>query len=124
MSEQGTSLIASFPLRDTSVHSYRTDPTYFSFVNLFPSIPSYDVFGIWVYNTTDQTINVQLIGNTIGIFFPDYSIGSSFTVGAGAAVLAPVPLDQAPTPYLGLQVSASTAPTSGTVMAVLYGVPT
>jgi hypothetical protein len=116
--------VIGFQLRDTSVHTYRTDPQYFRLLNIFPSAPPYSSLGVWVYNSTDQQVSVQLIGNIDQTqSFPDYSIGSSFTTNSGQANLAVYSVDQVVSPYIGVQLSASTAPSSGSVIVLLYAVP-
>ncbi len=117
-------LVSGFQLRDTNVHSYRTDPQYFRVINIFPSVPPYSSFGVWIYNSTNQSVSVQLIGNIDSTqSFPDYTIGSAVSVSSGQTVMAVYPIDQVASPYIGVQLSASTAPTSGSVIVLLYAVP-
>jgi len=119
LSERGGEavLVNAYPLTDTSVHSYRTDSSYFYLVHLSRGVASY---GIWVYNSTNQTINVQVIGNvTNNQSYPDYLIGSAYTVDSGDASMYVLSAESALTPFVSLQISANTAPTSGAVYAVV-----
>ena len=110
-------IVNAFPLLDTNVHSYRTDPSYISIV---PMLKHYDEYAVWVYNGTNQTVNAQVIGNvTNDQSYPDYTIGSAYTVGPGAANMYVLAEDTALTPFVSLQISANTAPTSGYVYAVV-----
>ena len=69
-----STLVNAFPLRDTNTHTYRTDPNY---ILLVPLLKHYDEYAVWVYNGTNQTVNVQVIGNvTNDQSYPDYTIGS------------------------------------------------
>jgi len=86
-------------------------------VHLSRGVASY---GIWVYNSTNQTINVQVIGNvTNNQSYPDYLIGSAYTVDSGDASMYVLSAESALTPFVSLQISANTAPTSGAVYAVV-----
>jgi len=110
-------IVNAFPLRDTNTHTYRTDPSY---ISLAPMLKRYDEYAVWVYNGTNQTVNVQVIGNvTNDQSYPDYTIGSAYTVGSGAANMYVLAEDAALTPFVSFQISANTAPTSGYVYAVV-----
>jgi hypothetical protein len=110
-------IVNAFPLRDTNVHNYVTDPNY---ISLVPMLKRYDEYAVWVYNGTNQTINVQVIGNvTNDQSYPDYSIGSAYTVNPGYANMYVLAEDAALTPFVSLSISANTAPTSGYVYAVV-----
>lgn len=113
-------LVNGYPLRDTNVHNYRTDPNYFSIRQIIGRIRIYGSFGVWVYNNTNQTVSVQLIGNVSNDqAYPDYTIGSPQSVSPGNTALITFSITDVTTPFLGVQISASTAPTSGYVSAVL-----
>lgn len=115
--EHALVMVNAFPLRDTNVHSYRTDPSY---ISLAPMLKRCDEYAVWVYNGTNQTINVQVIGNvTNDQSYPDYTIGSAYTVSSGAASMYVFPVESALTPFISIQVSANAAPTSGYVYAVV-----
>ena len=113
-------IVNQFPLRDTSVHSYRTDPSYINMTQVIGGTQKYRVFNIVVYNTTNQQVTVQAIGNiTNDQSFPDVPIGSSFTINSGEMVYSMFPIEQALSPFVSVQVSAATAPSSGYVYAIL-----
>jgi len=107
----------AFPLRDTNVHSYRTDPSY---ISLAPMLKHYDEYAVWVYNGTNQTINAQVIGNvTNDQSYPDYAIGQQGTLSASAADIYVFSTESAFTPFVSAQISAASAPTSGSVYVVV-----
>jgi hypothetical protein len=115
--ERAFVIVNAFPLRDTNVHTYRTDPSY---ISLAPMLKHYDEYAVWVFNGTNQTINVQVIGNvTNDQSYPDYTIGSAYTVGAAFANMYSFSAETALTPFVSVQISANTAPTSGAVYAVV-----
>jgi len=110
-------IVNAFPLRDTNAHSYRTDPSY---ISLAPLLKHYDEYAVWVYNGTNQTVNVQVIGNvTNDQSYPDYLIGSTYSVDSGDADMYVLSIESALTPFVSVQVSAGVAPTSGAVYAVV-----
>jgi len=112
-----STLVNAFPLRDTNTHTYRTDPNY---ILLVPLLKHYDEYAVWVYNGTNQTVNVQVIGNvTNDQSYPDYTIGSAYTVAMTSTNMYVLREDVALTPFVSLSVSANTAPTSGSVYAVV-----
>jgi hypothetical protein len=105
--ERAFVIVNAFPLRDTNAHSYRTDPSY---ISLAPLLKRYDVYAVWVYNGTDQTINAQVIGNvTNDQSYPDYTIGSAYTVASGGVNMYVLAEGAALTPFVSLTVSATTA---------------
>jgi len=119
LSERGGEavLVNAYPLTDTSVHSYRTDSSYFYLVRLSRGVTSY---GIWVYNSTNQTVNVQVIGNvTTNGSYPDYLIGSAYSVDSGDSDMYVLSTESALTPFVSVQISANIAPTSGYVYGVV-----
>jgi len=110
-------VVNAFPLRDTNTHSYRTDPSY---ISLAPMLKHYEEYAVWVYNGTNQTVNVQVIGNvTNDQSYPDYTIGSAYTVASDGVNMYVLAVENALTPFVSLQISANTAPTSGAVYAVV-----
>jgi len=110
-------IVNAFPLRDTNVHTYRTDPSY---ISLAPLLKHYDEYAVWVFNGTNQTVNAQAIGNvTNDQSYPDYTIGSAYTVASDGVNMYVLAESAALTPFVSLQVSANTAPTSGYVYAVV-----
>ena len=114
--EETAVLVKNFPITDTNTHTYRTDPSYFYLV----SMPSVSAYAIWIYNSTNQMINVQVIGNlTNDQTYPDYTIGSAYTVASDGTNMYVLAADAALTPFVSLSISANTAPTSGAVYAVV-----
>ena len=114
----GSVLVNAFPLRDTNTHTYRTDPNY---ISLVPLLKHYDEYAVWVYNGTNQTVNVQVVGNvTNDQSYPDYTIGSAYTVATTSTNMYVLAADMALTPFVSLSVSANTAPTSGIIYAVVF----
>ena len=110
-------VVNAFPLLDTNVHTYRTDPSY---ISIAPMLKHYDEYAVWVYNGTNQAVNAQVIGNvTNDQSYPDYTIGSAYTVGSGASDMYVLSVESALTPFVSVQVSAGVAPTSGAVYAVV-----
>jgi hypothetical protein len=77
-------------------------------------------YAVWIYNGTNQTINVQVIGNvTNDETYPDYTIGSAYTVASSSSNMYVLAMDTALSPFISVAISASTAPTSGNVYGVL-----
>jgi hypothetical protein len=112
----GAVLINGYPLRDTGIHNYRTDPSYIYLVRVPRGVTSY---AIWVYNTTNQTINVQAIGNvTNDQTYPDYTIGSTYSDSTGTSDMYVLSAESALTPFASVQINAATAPTSGVIYAL------
>jgi len=115
--ERAFVIVNAFPLRDTNVHTYRTDPSY---ISLAPMLKRYDEYAVWVYNGTNQTVNAQVIGNvTNDQSYPDYAIGQQETLSAGASNIYVFSAEFAFTPFVSAQITAASAPTSGSVYAVV-----
>lgn len=138
-------LVVDLPVRDTSTHTYRTDPfdpfkpnsVGISLVKTGESVPNVRTINIWVYNYLNQSVTVQLIANEnaknylVGRVldglsyssedsYPDYSVGSTFSVPAGVSSSTPSVVSasydffsQAPVRYFSLSLSCSVAPASG-----------
>jgi len=110
-------IVNAFPLLDTNVHTYKTDPSY---ISLAPMLRHYEEYAVWVYNGTNQTVNAQVIGNvTNDQSYPDYTIGSAYSVGSGDSDMYVLSTESALTPFVSVQVSAGVAPTSGAVYALV-----
>ena len=119
-------LCNALAITDANAHTYRTDggtsaspgPMYlFTLGDQVPPIRSYT---IWVSNTTNETITVQPIGNVDNTqTYPDYNIGSPQTVAAGGTIAISSSWEGFPEEYIAVSLQASTAPTSGTVTAIL-----
>ena len=126
---------AGIALRDTSVHTYRTDPTLLALLPLGDAQPPLRCYGVWIYNATNQPLTVQVIGNTaegvalitglgtpainVSAAPPDYTIGSAQTVAAGATALFVGTFSSLPTDFIAVSLQASVAPTTGAVFALL-----
>jgi len=61
-----------------------------------------------------------LVGNvTNDGTYPDYTIGSAYTVAPSSSNMYVLAMDTALSPFISVAISASTAPTSGNVYGVL-----
>ena len=77
-------------------------------------------YAIWIYNGTNQTINVQVIGNvTNDGAYPNYTIGSAYTVAPSSSDMYTLAMDAALSPFISVEISANTAPTSGYVYGMV-----
>jgi len=113
-------LVNAFPLSDTNIHSYRTDPNYISIQQIVGGTLDIKEYAVWIYNGTNQTINVQVIGNvTNDGTYPDYTIGSAYTVAPNSSNMYTLAMDAALSPFISVSISANTAPTSGYVYGIL-----
>jgi len=113
-------LVNAFPLRDTNTHSYRTDPNYISIQQIVGGTLDIKEYAVWIYNGTNQTITIQVIGNvTNDGTYPNYTIGSTYTVEPSSSNMYALSMDTALSPFISVAISASTAPTSGNVYGVL-----
>ena len=113
-------LVNAFPLRDTNTHSYRTDPNYISIQQIVGGTMDIKEYAVWIYNGTNQTINVQVIGNvTNDGAYPDYTIGSAYTVAPSSSNMYVLAMDAALSPFISVAISANTAPTTGNVYGIV-----
>jgi len=113
-------LVNAFPLRDTNTHTYRTDPNYISIQQIVGGTLDIKEYAIWIYNGTNQTITMQVIGNvTNDGTYPDYSIGSAYTVASGSDNMYTLSMDNALSPFISVAISANTAPTTGNVYGIV-----
>jgi len=113
-------LVNAFPLSDTNIHSYRTDPNYISIQQIVGGTLDIKEYAVWIYNGTNQTINMQVIGNvTNDGTYPDYTIGSAYTVAPNSSNMYTLAMDAALSPFISVSISANTAPTSGYVYGIL-----
>jgi len=77
-------------------------------------------YAVWIYNGTNQTINVQVIGNvTNDGTYPDYTIGSAYTVAPNSSNMYTLAMDNALSPFISVSILANTAPTSGYIYGIL-----
>ena len=113
-------LVNAFPLRDTNTHTYSTDSNYISIQQIVGGTLDIKEYAVWIYNGTNQTINVQVIGNvTNDEAYPDYTIGSAYTVAPSSSNMYTLAMDNALSPFISVAISANTAPTSGYVYGIL-----
>jgi len=113
-------LVNAFPLRDTNTHTYRTDPNYISIQQIVGGTTKIKAYSIWIYNSTNQTITIQVISNvTNDGAYPDYTIGSAYTVSPSSPNMYTLAMDAALSPFISVSISANTAPTTGNVYGIL-----
>jgi len=113
-------LVNAFPLRDTNTHTYSTDPNYISIQQIVGGTLDVKEYAIWIYNGTNQTITMQVIGNvTNDGAYPDYTIGSAYTVAPDSDNIYTLSMDAALSPFISVAISANTAPTTGNVYGIV-----
>jgi len=113
-------LVPELPLRDTNTHTYRTDPNYISIQQIVGGTTKIKAYSIWIYNGTNQTITMQVIGNvTNDGVYPDYTIGSAYTVAPSSPDMYTLSMDAALSPFISVAISANTAPTTGNVYGIV-----
>jgi len=113
-------LVNELPLRDTNTHSYRTDPNYISIQQIVGGTDGIKEYAVWIYNGTNQTITIQVIGNvTNDGTYPDYTIGSAYTVAPSSPDMYTLAMDAALSPFISVAISANTAPTTGNVYGIV-----
>jgi len=114
--------LVSIAITDTAVHSYLTNPTQINIVKFGTSMPVVRSYALWVYNTENQPVTVTPITNIVKDgSYPDIPItGTQFSVASNSAAWSVFPFENYSVEYFSIQLSFSTAPTSGTVTANLY----
>jgi len=114
----GVGYLALSQIRDTNVHSYRNDSG-FKLQKVGIATPPYRKIGIWMWNNEDQQATVDIITNiSKNGTYPDATVVSGITLAPGQAFWQVL---DAAYEFIGLQVSYSTAPTTGFFMALLFG---
>jgi hypothetical protein len=114
----GVGYLALSQIRDTNVHSYRNDSG-FKLQKVGVATPPYRKIGIWMWNNEDQQASVDIITNiSKNGTYPDATVVSGITLAPGQASWQVL---DAAYEFIGLQVSYSTAPTTGFFMALLFG---
>jgi len=114
----GVDYLALSQIRDTNVHSYRNDSG-FKLQKVGIATPPYRKIGIWMWNNEDQQASVDIITNiSKNGTYPDATVVSGITLAPGQAFWQVL---DAAYEFIGLQVSYSTAPTTGFFMALLFG---
>jgi hypothetical protein len=117
----GRVIVNNYPLRDTSIHSYRTDPNYFSIVRIGNEIEPVMAYAVFIYNTTDQNISVQAIVNVDNTqTYPDILFGNPYTIKSGGDGWFVENFQNYPTEYISYQVSANSDPAIGYVFVELF----
>lgn len=117
-------------IRDTNVHTYRTDPATMFLVTLGETKPPLRAYAVWVLNDPvlapgagTLSVVVQVIANIVNDQSqPDVSVGNPATVAAGAAAIPFVQsFDTGPFEFLGISasVAGTVAPTAGAVTSKL-----
>ena len=114
--------LASISITDTAVHSYLTNPKQIGIVKFGTSMPVVRSYALWVYNTENQPVTVTPITNIVNDgSYPDIPMtGTQFSVASNSAGWSVFPFENYSVEYFSIQLSFSTAPTSGTVTANLY----
>jgi len=114
--------LASISITDTAVHSYLTNPKQIGIVKFGTSMPVVRSYALWVYNTENQPVTVTPITNIVNDgSYPDIPItGTQFSVASNSAGWSVFPFENYSVEYFSIQLSFSTAPTLGTVIANLY----
>jgi len=114
----GVGYLALSQIRDTNVHSYRNDSG-FKLQKVGVATPPYRKIGIWMWNNENQQATVDIITNiSKNGTYPDATVVSGITLAPGQAFWQVL---DAAYEFIGLQVSYSTAPTTGFFMALLFG---
>jgi len=114
----GVGYLALSQIRDTNVHSYRNDSG-FKLQKVGIATPPYRKIGIWMWNNENQQASVDIITNiSKNGTYPDATVVSGITLAPGQAYWQVL---DAAYEFIGLQVSYSTAPTTGFFMALLFG---
>jgi len=114
----GVGYLALSQIRDTNVHSYRNDSG-FKLQKVGIATPPYRKIGIWMWNNENQQASVDIITNiSKNGTYPDATVVSGITLAPGQASWQVL---DAAYEFIGLQVSYSTAPTTGFFMALLFG---
>jgi hypothetical protein len=121
-------LLAQMIISDTNTHTYLTDPynknTGYG-IKLLPvgtQIPSIKSWSVAIYNNSNQTLTAQLLGSINELPNLPYQIGSSVSINSGqVSLLVPSP-EPFPSPYVSVQLSFSTAPTSRADITKPYNV--
>ena len=114
--------LASISITDTAVHSYLTNPKQIGIVKFGTSMPIVRSYALWVHNTENQPVTVTPITNIVNDgSYPDIPMtGTQFSVASNSVGWSVFPFENYPVEYFSIQLSFSTAPTSGTVTANLY----
>ena len=112
-------LVNNIVISDTSVHNYRTDPQFINLIELYPAFPPPKAYALFVINQSNQTLNVQPIGNIFNNQqYPDYAIDMAQTVGAGQSSYLIYNFENYPTNFISVNLSYSATPSPYAVVTV------
>ncbi len=120
--------LAQIAITDTSTHSYRTDPwngsSGIKSILLGDATPPYRAYAIWVYNNTNQQLNVMPITNVDQKgTYPDATlIPSAVAVNPGDTTILEFEFARTPVQFLSLSLSYGTAPTAASNTSLPFGV--
>jgi hypothetical protein len=129
-------LIQNYLLRDTSAHDNTTStggvpdcgtlasPGPFFILPVADEVSAVESYAVWFYNGTNQAITAaQVLGNVVlDKSFPNFVPPGVASVAVASLAAEWVPLSYSVTPleYVVAQVTATVAPTKGTVQAILF----
>ena len=106
-------IVEDLEIRDTSTH--RSD---------IANITDYSHATVFIHNELDQDVTIQVKGNWKESYEDAVNIGSSFTVTAGSSGSYGISVSQGNwLPYVFIEITASTAPTTGSIHAILIAKP-
>lgn len=118
--------LAAIAIRDTTTHTYRTDPwdvfkqSGIQILPLSQSQPAIKAYSLFIYNATDQALSVQPVNNIQNDkTYPDINQGTTASVSALADDLIQYNFYNDPIEYLSVALSFATAPTLGEVLVFL-----
>jgi len=118
--------LANISITDTAVHSYITNPQNIAIIQLGNLLGSgnrqISSYAVWVSNTENQPLTVTPITNIVNDgSYPDIFItGAQSIINSNSTVWIPFSFNDFPVEYFSIQLSFSTAPTSGSILAVLF----
>jgi hypothetical protein len=117
--------LANVSITDTSVHSYSTNSSNIAIIQLGNLLGAgnnqISSYSLWLYNGENQTVTVQPITNIVNDgSYPDINLIPSYTVNSNTSDLRMFPFNSYPIEYISLALSFATAPTSGSVLGILF----
>jgi len=106
-------ILEDLEIRDTSTHRSN-----------IANITDYSHAVIFIHNELDQDVTVQVKGHWKESYEDSVNIDSSFTVSAGSSGYYGISVSKGNwLPYIFIEVSASTAPTTGSIHAIVVAKP-
>jgi len=117
-----------FPITDTSVHTYRTDPNYIKLISIGNAMPPIRAFSVYILNNENQPLTVSFLANIVNdqslpdvtLTLPDGS--TSATIDAGTAGEFSFNFDAYFVQYFSVALQYSTAPTAAELSQYPFGV--